>query len=158
MKIIKKDVNKSLLLLVMFFLVLFISFTVYYQIALRDVVKEKSHYDRDLGMITAQLILERLNKSDNLKELALLDKAVLEYKYNELAAENENLRNEIKSLKGEITLLKSEIEYNNIRIEGPVAQFRAIQDKNQQIRQLQEKIELLCKALKSRNISEPECR
>ena len=158
MKFLTKDVNKSLLVLIAFFLVLFIVFTVYYQIELRNVVIKKNEYDEKIGMVTAQLIAQKLNKSNNLKEIALMDKVVLENKYSELAAQNEELNNEKEALVHEITLLKSEIEYQKASIDGPVAQFRLIQEKNQQISQLKKKIEELCLYFRQKNVSMNECK
>lgn len=157
MKFLSKDVNKSLLVLITFFLVLFIAFTVYYQTSLRNIVKEKSQYDEKLGMITAQLIAQKLNKTNNLKDIALIDKSVLEDKYNQLVAQKEELESEKEALSKEITLLKSELEYGQAKIDGPTAQFRLIQDKNEQIRQLKSRIDNLCMQLKLNNITSAEC-
>ena len=157
MKFLTKDVNKSLLVLITFFLVLFIAFTVYYQVSLKSIVKEKNQYDEKLGMITAQLIAQKLNRSNNLKDIALIDKAVLEDKYNELAAQKDELENEKELLNKEIILLKSETEYQKVNNDGPLAQFRLIQEKNEQIRQLKEKIGALCLQLKQNNLTATEC-
>ena len=157
MKFLTKDVNKSLLVLITFFLVLFIAFTVYYQISLKSIVKDKNQYDEKLGMITAQLIAQKLNKSNNLKDIALIDKAVLEDRYNEIVGQKAKLEDEKVALNKEITLLKSEIEYKKAEAGGPAAQFRLIQDKNEQIKQLQSKINALCLQLRQRNISVGEC-
>lgn len=158
MRFLAKDVNKSLLVLIAFFLVLFIAFTVYYEVSLKKAVSQKREYDEQASMITAQLIVQKLNRSNSIQEIALMDKAVLEHKYNELAAEKEKLEAEKKELKEEITLLKSEIEYQNVKIDGPVAQFRLIQEKNQLIRQLNEKIGELCAYLRRDNISVDKCQ
>lgn len=157
MKIIQKDVNKSLLVLNMFFLLLFLAFTVYYQIALKNTLKDKEEYNQKIGQATAHAVMQKLNKSDTAKELALIDKAVLENNYNELLAQKEKLQEEKKSLKGEITVLKSQIEYYQARMDGPVAQFRLIQEKNAQIQKLNEKIDLLCLKIDSYNIMSKEC-
>ena len=157
MKLIQRDVNKSLLVLNMFFLLLFLAFTVYYQIALKNTLKEKDGYDQKIGEITAQTVMQKLNKSDAAKELALIDKVMLENKYGELLAQREKLEDEKKALKGEITVLKSQIEYHQARLEGPVAQFRLIQEKNAEIQKLNEKIGLLCLKIDSYNITSKEC-
>lgn len=158
MRFLAKDVNRSLLVLIAFFLVLFIAFTVYYEVSLKKAVSQKRDYDEKTSMITAQLIVQKLNRSNSVQEIALMDKAVLEHKYNELAAEKEKLEAEKKELKEEITLLKSEIEYQKVKIDGPVAQFRLIQEKNQLIRQLNEKIAELCAYLRRDNISVDKCQ
>ena len=157
MRFLTRDVNKSLLMMITFFLILFIVFTVYYQTELRSVVSQKNKYDEQIGAITAQLILQKINKSNNINEIAQIDKAVLEYKYNELSADNQKLENEKESLQRQITLLNSEIEYQKVKIDGPVEQFRLIQEKNQQIRQLKEKIDGICLYIKQKNISADGC-
>ena len=157
MKLIQRDVNKSLLVLNMFFLLLFLAFTVYYQIALKNTLKEKDGHDQKIGEMTAQAVMQKLNKSDAAKELALIDKVVLEDKYNWLLAQKEKLEEEKGELKGEIITLKSQIEYHQTRLEGPVAQFRAIQEKNSEIQRLNEKIGLLCLKINGYNITLKEC-
>ena len=157
MKLIQRDVNKSLLVLNMFFLLLFLAFTVYYQIALKNTLREKEGHSQKIGEITAQAVMQKLNKSDVAKELALIDKVVLENKYNELLAQKEKLEEDKEALKGEITILKSQIEYHQARLEGPVAQFRLIQEKNAEIQKLNEKIGLLCLKINNYNLTSKEC-
>ena len=157
MRFLTKDVNKELLVIIIFFLVLFIGFTVYSTSVLRGTAEEKYIYDEKLGKITAQIILEKLNQSDNLRNLALVDKAVLEHKYNELLANYNSLNEQKEDLEGEINTLKSQIEYSNMRIEGPVEQFRLIQQKNKEISDLKEALQALCLKLEESSISAEEC-
>lgn len=157
MKFLKKDVNTSLIVLIIFFLFLFIGFTIYYESALRDVLHVKSQSDQQLNQMTASLVLDKFNNSNNLRKLALMDKALLEQKYNNLEMQNDKLNDEKSALQREITLLNSEIEYQKVKLEGPVEQFRLIQEKNEQIRQLQEKINALCLLLNQNNASNNEC-
>lgn len=157
MRFLTKDVNRSLLALIIFFLILFIGFTVYSTSVLRGTAEEKYVYDEKLGRITADIILEKLNKSNNVKDMALIDKAVLENKYNELSSQYNKLNEQKDALQEEINTLKSQIEYANIRIEGPVEQFRLIQQKNKEINDLKETLQALCSKLKESNISAKEC-
>jgi predicted RNase H-like nuclease (RuvC/YqgF family) len=124
---------------------------------LRGTAEEKYIYDENLGKLTAQIILEKLNQSDNLKKLALLDKAVLEHKYTELFLQYNKLNEQKEALEEEVNTLKSQIEYANIRIEGPVEQFRLIQQKNKEISDLKEALQALCSKLDESNISANEC-
>ena len=157
MRFLTKDVNRSLLVLIIFFLVLFIGFTVYSTSILRGTAEEKYIYDEKLGKITADIILEKLNKSNSIKDLALIDKAVLEYKYNELFSQYNKLNEQKEALEGGINTLKSQIEYADIRVEGPVEQFRLIQQKNKEISDLKETLQALCSKLKESNIFAKEC-
>lgn len=158
MRFLKRDVNTSLIVLIIFFLVLFIGFTIYYETTLRDILHVKSQTEEQLNQMTAELVFDKFNTSDNLKKLALMDKAVLEQKYNELEIQNKQLKDEKSDLQQEITLLNSEIEYQKVKIDGPVEQFRRIQDKNELIRQLKEKIDSICLYLKQNNISVDGCK
>ena len=157
MKFLKKDINSRLLVLIIFFLVIFIGFTVYYEYTIKKVLNAKSQTDGLLLSVTGNSLLQKLNQTDRLREIALLDKAVLEDKYNQLSAQDENLKKENDNLQQQILLLKSEIEYNNVKIDGPVAQFRLIQDKNQQIKELKQTINSICERLNSSNVFVKEC-
>ena len=157
MRFLTKDVNRSLLVLIVFFLIIFIGFTVYSTYVLRGTSEEKYVYDEKLGKITADIILENLNKSNSLKDMALIDKAVLENKYNELSSQYNQLNEQKDALEEEVITLKSQNEYANTRPEGPVAQFRLIQEKNKEISDLKKTIEALCSRLNENNISGKEC-
>ena len=147
MNFLKKDINRRLLVLIVFFLVIFIGFTVYYEHTIRKVLSAKGQTDDLLGGLIGNSMLEKLNQTDKLKEIALLDKAVLEDKFSQILSQNENLKKERDNLQQQILVLKSEIEYNDVKLDGPVAQFRLIQEKNQQILQLKKTIELICSKL-----------
>ena len=157
MRFLKKDINKSLLVMIIFFLVLFTGFTVYYEYALRDIINNKIVNEEKLGEITARLTSAQVNNSARIKQIALIDRIVLEQKYNELVEQNENLKRERDTLQGEINLLKSEVEYQKAKLDGPVAQFRLIQDKNEQIKNLNDKINVLCLVMKNYNITGKDC-
>ena len=159
MKFLNHDINRTLLGLIIFFLIFFIISSLYYEISLKKILNNKN--DVRLNQITAQSILENLNEklndSDRMKKIALIDKEWLEEKYGDLRIKNEALSKEKISLKEEINLLKSQLEYQKVRLEGPSSQFMLIQGKNQQIRLLKEKIDALCLLLQSKNISTDEC-
>ncbi|MEK6947152.1 MAG: hypothetical protein AABX32_06100 [Nanoarchaeota archaeon] len=157
MKFLKKDINRRLLVLIVFFLVIFIGFTVYYEYTIKKVLNAKSQTDDLLIGVTGNSILQKLNQTDKLKEIALLDKAVLENKYTQLLSQNENLKKEKENLEQQIIVLKSEIEYNDVKLDGPVAQFRLIQDKNQQISELNKIIDSICSKLKNSSVFIKEC-
>lgn len=155
MRSLKHDINTSLLAMIIFFIVLFIAYTVYYETALRSILHKYNQDEADV--LTARAVLTKLNRSDSMKEIAQIDKAIMEEKYNDLLSKNENLNNDKAALQKEIILLKSEIEYSGVKSDGPVAQFRLIQKKNEQIKELQEKIDALCMKLKAFNESMEDC-
>lgn len=140
-----------------FFLVLFISVTAYYEYKLNKLLHQKNLDDEKINQMTSLLISSKLNETNEAASTALIDKAILEEKYNDLASEYEILQKEKEALKDEITLLKSQVEYHQVKIDGPVAQFRLIQNKNSEIGELKERISALCSKLKPQNISHEEC-
>ena len=162
MRFLNHDINKRLLVLIIVFFILFSAVTAYYQYKFTSILNKKTQNDEKISEITAQLILERYNKIDKSKEteIELVDKLILEQRYDEVKAQNEKLKKEVKdisALKDEINILKSQIEYHKARLEGPVAQFRLIQEKNEQITQLKENIDDLCSMLKQNKLSYEEC-
>ena len=157
MNFLKKDINRRLLVLIVFFLVIFIGFTVYYEYTIKKVLSAKSQTDDLLVGVTGNYLLQKLNQTGKLNEIAMLDKAVLENKYNQLAAQNDNLKKEKENLEQQTIVLKSEIEYNDVKLDGPVAQFRLIQDKNQQISELKKIIDSICSKLKNSSVFIREC-
>ena len=158
MRVLRRDVNNSLLMLIAFFLVLFIGFTMYYASVLRKVSGEKDQNDRIISEITANMVLEKLNSSEKSGQLAMIDKAVLEDKYTKLEAHAKGLELEKERLEQEIIVMKSKKEYSDSRVDGPVGQFRVIQSKNEEIKKLTDKIQLLCAIFSKNNITASECR
>jgi len=157
MRVLRRDVNNSLLILIAFFLILFIVSTIYYETILRKISGEKDENDKIISEITASMVLEKLNNSERSSQLAIIDKAVLEDKYNKLVAYAESLEQEKERLDQEIIVLNSKIEYNGARMEGPVGQFRTIQAKNEEIEKLKGAIISLCDIFRKNNMTVNEC-
>ena len=157
MRVLRRDVNNSLLILIAFFLILFIVSTIYYETILRKISGEKDENDKIISEITASMVLGKLNNSEKSSQLAMVDKAVLEDKYNKLVAYSESLEQEMERLGQEIIVLNSRIEYNDARMEGPVGQFRTIQAKNQEIEKLKAIIISLCDVFRKNNMTVNEC-
>ncbi len=157
MKFLNHDINRTLLGLVISFLIFFIISSLYYEISLKRIASLNNENNESIDKITVNAIMERLNDSDRVRASALIDKVFLEEKYASLMIENEALDKEKIRLKEEATFLKSQLEYQKVKLEGPVAQFMLIQDKNGQMRFLKEKIDTLCFLLKSKNVSTDEC-
>ena len=158
MKLIKRDIDKRLLFLVIVLLVLSTSVIIYYELTLRNL---KSRYNKSqeiFGGLTADAILEEFNKTSSIKEMVEKYRENVERKYDELNTINKNLRNEIENLQAELRLVKSQIEYQKAKDISPTEQFRLYQNKNEEISKLKEKIKELCSKLQSANISDIDCR
>lgn len=157
MRFIRKDFDKRLLFLLVSMLVLLILFLVYYEINYRKLLSKYDKNQEIFGGLTANAVLDELNKTSSMKEAVLKYREYFEKRYTELLIQNENLNSQIESLKSELTLIKSQEEYQKVRDGGPVSQFRLIQEKNMEISRLKERISSLCLKLNSYNISEKGC-
>jgi len=155
--IIRKDIDKRLLLFVVMLLVLLASLTIYYEVRLASMSKRYNKDQQIFGGLTADAVIEQFNKTSNLKENVLRYKEYLEKRFDELNTLNKNLKNEVEGLKAELTLVKSQIEYRKAKELGPTEQFRLFQSRNDEITKLKEKTRELCSTLKSYNISDDNC-
>lgn len=157
MKFLTRDVNKSLLVLVIFFLILFIVFTAYYENSLRNILNRYKKDQEIFGGLTANAVIEESNKTSNLKENVQKYKEYLEKRYDELSIMNENLKNENDNLKAELILIKSSIEYQKAKEIRPTQHFVLYQSKVEEIGKLKKKINELCSEIKALNITRKEC-
>ena len=157
MGLIRKDIDKTLLISVISLSIIVVSVIIFYEIRLG---RAMAGYNENLKLnnwVTANAVVEELNKTLELKDTALIDKKYLEMKYSELAAQNNKLLQDIGNLKSELIIAKSTEEYQKARDGGPVVQFRIIQSKNSEIGKLREELGNLCLKLKSHNLSAEEC-
>lgn len=154
--VIRKDIDKRLLLFVVMLLVLLASLTIYYEVRLAHISEKYNKDQQILGYLTSDAVKE-FNKTSNLKENILKYKEYLEKRYDDLNTRNKNLKNEVERLEAELNLVKSQIEYQKAKELGPTEQFRLFQSRNDEITKLKEKIKELCSTLKSYNISDDDC-
>lgn len=157
MKFIQKDIDKRLFTLVIILLILVSALTIYYEVALRRVLSKYNKDQEIYGEFTANIVLNELNKTSNLKENVQKYKEYLEKKYDDLDSLNQNLKNEIENLKAELNLVKSQIEYQKAKDIGPTSQFRLFQNKIDEINRLKKTIIELCSKLESNNVSDSAC-
>ena len=156
MVIIKKDVNKMLLFLVLIPIVLFISFSAYYDNKLKNITAE---YDKGiLKEATGNIVLE-LNETIQSKEIALKAKESLEQKYSELQSENEGLKSERDKMQTELNSVKSELE--QIKFSKLQEQFQQVQDSlikaNGEISRLIARTNELCRKLEENGGNDEKC-
>ena len=157
MKFIQKDINKRLLVLVIVLLILLSGITIYYEVALRHVLNKYNKDHEIYGEFTANIVINEVNKTSNLKENVQKYKEYLEKKYDDLNTVNDNLRKEIGNLKSELNLVKSQIDYQKAREVGPTEQFRLFQSKNDEISKLKMTINGLCLKFAAYNVSDTNC-
>ena len=157
MKFIKKDIDKRLLILVIVLLVLFAASSVYYEVTYGHILKQYKKNQLLINELTANAVIDDLNKTSSLKENIIQYKDYLDKRYDEVNTLNEKLKEEIASLRNELALVKSQIDYQKAKEVGPTSQFRLFQGKVEEINTLKQEINELCLKLKSYNITEAKC-
>ncbi|MBI1935243.1 hypothetical protein HYS31_02280 [Candidatus Woesearchaeota archaeon] len=155
--LIKKDVDKRLLILVIVLLVLFISSGIYFEVAYSRILGKYNSNQEIVNEITANGVLDT-NKTVNLKENILQYKEYLDARYDQLSTVNKELKEEIESLQNELKLVKSQIDYQKAKEVGPTSQFMLFQKKVEEVSQLKKAIQELCEKIKPYNISDGNCR
>ena len=143
--------------MVVVLLILLINLIVYYEIRLNRVVSKYNKEKEIFGGLTANSVLEELNKSSNLKENVQQYREYLESRFDELNTMNKNLKDQVKQLKSEVSLLKSQLDYQKAKEIGPTEQFRLFQHKNDELQKLNDQIKELCLELKNLNATGTGC-
>ncbi|GEM_PF-2791315 len=157
MRFIKKDVDKRLLFLIIVLLVLFAASSVYYEVTYGHILSQYRKNQALIGELTANAVLDDLNKTTNLKENILQYKEYLDRRYDEVNTMNQKLKDEIASLQNELYLVKSQVEYQKAKEIGPASQFRLFQSKVEDVNNLKQQLKELCSKFKSLNITESRC-
>jgi len=153
--VVHKDFEAKLLVLLIVFLVLLTSSTIYYETALRNIKSEYSVYKNEHPLITARAVAVPNSSSE---PSSLNNLQYLESGYRELHELNEKLKERVRALEDDLLTAKSKAEYQKAKDIGPTESFRLVQSKNMEIRQIKEKIQEICGILNSNNISYYECK
>ena len=123
MAFMKRDVNIGLLILIIAAVIVFSSFSVYYQSTFKNVSLDYQNKLEQLGQVTAELSKQKqeLNQTYSLRVKAEEDRKTLDVKYTEvrdenqqLSGDNTNLRSEVSSTKNQ--LVEAQIELQNTKV------------------------------------------
>lgn len=141
---IKRDVNRTLLFLVLVPIILFISFSTYYDNKLKNLSVE-SDKSREI-LATGQAVFAEANYS--------LKEDFFEERYSSLDSENEGLKQDRLKMEQELALTKSELQNLNDKFSRIQQQFQQVQNSliqaNEQISSLIFKNHELCRKLKEK--------
>ena len=96
--VFKKDVNKILLYMIAVHIILFTGFSIYYQTSLKELTYESNKTKSELNYVTDKMVLEQLNETLKMREIAQRDRQTFEQKYYEVLSESDKLQQEIKRL------------------------------------------------------------
>ena len=120
MAFMKRDVNIGLLVLIIAAVIIFSSFSVYYQSTFKNVSLEYQNKLEQLGQITTELSKQEqeLNQTYGLRVKAEEDKNTLDVKYTEVRDENEQLSSDNTNLRLEVASAKSELSEKTVQLEA----------------------------------------
>jgi len=152
--VIKNDVNKALLFLIIIPILVFIVFSTYYDNKLKNISMEYNRNREEFEKVTAQAILEQLNETLLSKEIAIQDKEIMEENYFNLKTENEDLRKDRDKLKAELDHVNGQLEMQKNNFNILQARFQQIQSglskANDEISRLIARNQELCRKLKEK--------
>ena len=120
MAFMKRDVNIGLLILIIAAVVIFSSFSVYYQYTFKNVSLDYQNKLEQLGQVTTELSKQKqeLNQTYSLRVKAEQDKNTLDVKYTEVRDENQQLSRDNTNLRLEVTSIKSELGEKTAQLEA----------------------------------------
>ena len=120
MAFMKRDVNIGLLILIIVAVIVFSSFSVYYQSTFKNVSLDYQNKLEQLGQVTTELSKQKqeLNQTYGLRVKAEQDKNTLDAKYTEVRDENEQLSGDNTNLRLEVASTKSELSEKTAQLEA----------------------------------------
>ena len=120
MAFMKRDVNIGLLILIIAAVIVFSSFSVYYQSTFKNVSLEYQNKLEQLGKITTELSKQKqeLNQTSSLRVKAEEDRKTLDVKYTEVRDENQQLSGDNTNLRLEVASAKSELSEKTVQLEA----------------------------------------
>lgn len=120
MAFMKRDVNIGLLILIIAAVIIFSSFSVYYQSTFKNVSLEYQNKLEQLGQITTELSKQKqeLNQTYGLRVKAEEDRKTLDVKYTEVRDENQQLSSDNSNLRTEVSSAKSELAEKTVQLEA----------------------------------------
>lgn len=161
MKFIQKDINKTLLYLLLIPLILSILVAVYYQYKFKNVSVEYDKDKEELEVFTGRIVLEQLNKTISDQVTAQKGKELLEQWYSNLKAENEELKKQLEHLKNESSEFDFGANAQNIdlrKLHNRITMLqKTLTDVNVQIAEIAVKIRELCEETKSAGQKNEKC-
>src|SRR3990167_363378 len=111
MAFMKKDVNMTLLLLIVAAVLLFAGFSVYYQSSFRDISLDYKTKLEQLQQVSKDLTTQKkeLNETYALRVKAEQDKKALDQGYKSVSDENDQLKTDNSNLQSEVSSTKNEL-------------------------------------------------
>ena len=170
MAFMRRDVNLTLLVLIIISIVIFAGFSVYYQTRFKDVSLEYKNKLEQLGKVTTELTTQKqqLNETYSLRVKAEEDKKTLDSRYRDASQENEQFRKDNDDLRAEITATKSQLGEKTAQLDatkGLLAQVQAslasanseVSSLKSKVNGLQDDVKRICTKLAAAGGSDSKC-
>jgi len=111
MSFMKRDVNFTLLILIIVSIIAFSGFSVYYQSTFKNVSLEYKNKLEELGQVTRNLAIQKteLNETYTQRVKAEEDRKVLDVRFRDVSSENEQLNNDNSNLRTEVSNVKNNL-------------------------------------------------
>ena len=163
MAFMKRDVNIGLLILIIAAVVIFSSFSVYYQYTFKNVSLDYQNKLEQLGQVTTELSKQKqeLNQTYSLRVKAEQDKNTLDVKYTEVRDENQQLSRDNTNLRLEVTSIKSELGEKTAQLEATQNLLASTQSELSSVKSQRDRLENdlddVCDALAAAGGTHDEC-
>ena len=132
-------------------ILLFISFSTYYDNKLKNTPTDN---DKEIPKGTGKAVLGQANETTRLEDTFQKDKKFFEEKYADLSSESEALRQDRVGLEAELNSAKSELENTKASFDKLQSKFKQVQDSlikaNEQISSLIARNQELCRKLEEK--------
>ncbi len=129
MAFMKRDINITLLLLIVASILVFSGFTVYYQTTFKDVSLEYKSKLEQLQKVTSDLSTQKQQLSETyaLRVKAEQDKRALDQSYKDLSDERNQLASDKESLEVELLNTKSDLAEKSTQLQSTQNQLASAQ-------------------------------
>ena len=111
MAFMRRDVNLTLLILIIVSIVIFAGFSAYYQTTFKGVSLEYKNKLEQLGKVTTELTTQKqkLNETYSMRVKAEEDKKTLDSRYRDASQENDQFKKDNEDLRAEVKTTKSQL-------------------------------------------------
>ena len=152
MAFMRRDVNLTLLILIIVSIIIFAGFSAYYQTTFKGVSLEYKNKLEQLGKVTTELTTQKqkLNETYSMRVKAEEDKKTLDSRYRDASQENEQFKKDNEDLRAEVTTAKSQLGEKTAELDatkGLLAQTQAsLASANSQVSSLKTRLKNVCDA------------
>jgi len=122
MAFMKRDVNFSLLILIIVSILVFSGFSVYYQSTFKNISLDYKNKLEELGQVTSDLAVQKkeLNETYTQRVKAEEDRKVLDVRFRDVSSENEQLNDDNSNLRTEVSNVKNDLAEKSAELSATI--------------------------------------